>query len=277
LKLYYDKQLRRKYTMEILDEMCFRVIDLARETGEFILAEKDKVSSKDVELKGVHNYVTYVDKTAEKMLVDGLSSIFPPAGFIAEEGTSDKKGDSFNWIIDPLDGTTNFIHGLPPFCISIALQRDDEIVLGVIYEPNLDEVFYAWEDSPAFMNYQPIEVSTKNKLDNALIATGFPYYDYSKLQNYMKIFEYCMINTRGVRRLGSAAIDLAYVACGRMDGFYEYGLSPWDVAAGSFIVERAGGKISDFSGGNNYIDGKEIIAFNSNLHPDFLKVFMDNF
>ena len=277
MKLYYDKQLRRKYTMEILDEMCFRVIDLARETGEFILAEKDKVSSKDVELKGVHNYVTYVDKTAEKMLVDGLSSIFPPAGFIAEEGTSDKKGDSFNWIIDPLDGTTNFIHGLPPFCISIALQRDDEIVLGVIYEPNLDEVFYAWEDSPAFMNYQPIEVSTKNKLDNALIATGFPYYDYSKLQNYMKIFEYCMINTRGVRRLGSAAIDLAYVACGRMDGFYEYGLSPWDVAAGSFIVERAGGKISDFSGGNNYIDGKEIIAFNSNLHPDFLKVFMDNF
>jgi len=259
--------------MEILDEMCFRVIDLAREAGEFIMAEKDKITSQDIQLKGVHDYVTYVDKTAEKMLVDGLAKIFPPAGFITEEGTSNKKGDSFNWIIDPLDGTTNFIHGLPPFCISIALQRDDDIVLGVIYEPNLDEVFYAWEDSPAFLNYQPIEVSNKNKLDNALIATGFPYYDYSKLKNYMKVFEWCMINTRGVRRLGSAAIDLAYVACGRMDGFYEYGLSPWDVAAGAFIVERAGGKVSDFKGEKNYLFGKEIIAFNNHLHKDFCDAF----
>lgn len=263
--------------MEPLNKICSRVIDLTYEVGEFIMSEKDKISSKDIELKGVHNYVTYVDKTAEKMLVEGLSEILPQSGFIAEEGTSDKKGELFNWIIDPLDGTTNFIHGLPPFCISIALQQNDEIVMGIIYEPNLNEVFYAWQDSPAFLNQQPIKVSTKNNLDNALIATGFPYYDYSKLGSYMEIFEWCMINTRGVRRLGSAAIDLAYVACGRMDGFYEYGLSPWDVAAGAFIVERAGGKVSDFSGGDNFLFGKEIIAFNGHLHEDFLKVFGEKF
>jgi len=263
--------------MEISDEICFRVVDLVRYTGEFIMEEKDKISSRDVETKGVHNYVTYVDKTAEKMLVDGLSRILPPAGFIAEEGTSEKRGDMYNWIIDPLDGTTNFIHGLPPFSISIALQRDDETVLGVIYEPNLDEVFYAWEGSPAFLNYQPIDVSQKADLNNALLATGFPYYDYSKLDKYMEFFKWCMVNTRGVRRLGSAAVDLAYVACGRMDGFYEYGLSPWDVAAGAFIVERAGGKVSDFSGGDNYIFGKEIIAFNSKLHAGFLKAFNEIF
>ena len=259
--------------MEILDELTFRVIELAKQTGDFIMSEKGKIAAADVESKGVHNYVTYVDKTAEKMLVDGLSRILPPAGFIAEEGTSDKKGEVFNWIIDPLDGTTNFIHGLPPFCISIALQKEGKTVSGVIYEPNLEEVFYAWEDSPAFLNYQPVNVSAKSELDDALLATGFPYYDYSKLEKYMEVFKWCMLNTRGVRRLGSAAIDLAYVACGRMDGFFEYGLSPWDVAAGAFIVERAGGAVSDFSGGDNYVFGKEILAFNKNLHPEFLKTF----
>ncbi len=254
------------------DDICLNVVELSRQVGEFLMEESGKVTSKDIETKGTHDYVTYVDKTAEKYIVEGLSKIFPPAGFITEEGTIDKKSDTFNWIVDPLDGTTNFIHGLAPFCISIALKRDDEIVVGVIYEPNLDEVFYAYEHSPAFLNDQPIDVSQTRDLDNSLLATGFPYYDYSKLDNYMKVFTYCLKNTRGVRRLGSAAIDLAYVACGRMDGFFEYGLRPWDVAAGSFIVERAGGKVSDFSGGNNHIFGKEILAFNGKLHGEFLEV-----
>ncbi len=254
-----------------LDEICLRVVELSRQIGEFLMEEKHKVSEKNVQTKGKHDYVTYVDKTAEKYIVESLSKIFPPAGFIAEEGTSNKVGDTYNWIVDPLDGTTNFIHGLAPFCVSIALKRDDDIVLGVIYEPNLDEVFYAWEDSPAFLNDQPIDVSQTYSLDNALIATGFPFYDYSKLDAYMELFTYCLKNTRGLRRLGSAAIDLAYVACGRVDGFYEYGLKSWDVAAGSFIVKRAGGVISDFSGGDNYLFGKEIVAFNSKLHNIFMK------
>jgi myo-inositol-1(or 4)-monophosphatase len=171
-----------------------------------------------------------------------------------------------------LDGTTNFIHGLAPFCTSIALKRNDEIILGVISEPNLKETFYAWVGSQAFLNGKPITVSDTDKLDNALLATGFPYYDYSRLENYMQVFEWCMRNSRGVRRLGSAAMDLAYVACGRMDGFYEYGLKPWDVAAGSFIVQQAGGKISDFSGDNNFLFGQEIIAFNGKLHDEFVEV-----
>jgi len=259
------------------DEICLNVVELTRQVGEFLLEEKDKISAKDIEVKGEHDYVTYVDKTAEKYLVEGLSKIFPPAGFITEEGTIDKKSDTFNWIVDPLDGTTNFIHGLAPFCISIALKRDDEIIVGVIYEPNLDEVFYAYEDSPAFLNFQPIDVSNTKNLNDSLLATGFPYYDYSRLDDYMNVFTYCLKNTRGLRRLGSAAIDLAYVACGRMDGFFEYGLRPWDVAAGSFIVERAGGTVTDFSGGDNHIFGKEILAFNKKLHPDFLKVMKENF
>lgn len=255
-----------------LDEICMSVVDLSRQIGEFLMEEKHKITEKDVQSKGKHDYVTYVDKTAEKKIVEGLSKILPSAGFIAEEGTSSKIGETYNWIVDPLDGTTNFIHGLAPFCVSIALKRDDEIILGVIYEPNLDEAFYAWENSPAFLNKKPIKVSKTASLDNALIATGFPYYDYSKLDAYMELFKYCMRNTRGVRRLGSAAIDLAYVACGRMDGFYEYGLQAWDVAAGSFIVGRAGGVISDFSNAENFVFGKEIVAFNSKLHDDFIHV-----
>lgn len=253
-----------------LEEICLRVVGLSRQIGAFLMEEKYKISEKDIQSKGRHDYVTYVDKTAEELIVKALAEIIPTAGFIAEEGTSSKVGDTYNWIVDPLDGTTNFIHGLAPFSVSIALKRHDEIVLGVIYEPNLDEVFYAWEGSPAFLNDQPIYVSKTVTLDNALIATGFPYYDYSKLDSYMELFTYCLRNTRGLRRLGSAAVDLAYVACGRMDGFYEYGLKPWDVAAGSFIVKRAGGIISDFSDGDNFIFGKEIVAFNPNLHKAFI-------
>ena len=257
--------------MRKLEDICMQVVEMSQQVGEYLMEEKDKLSSGDVESKGRHNYVTYVDKTAEKYIVEGLSKIFPPAGFITEEGTESRLGDTYNWIVDPLDGTTNFIHGLAPFCISIALKKDDAIVLGVIYDPNAEEVFYAWEESPAFLNYQPISVSTTPDLDNALLATGFPYTDYDHLDEYMEVFKWCMQNTRGVRRLGSAAMDLAYVACGRMDGFFEYGLSPWDVAAGSFIVKQAGGTISDFNGGDNYIFGKQILAFNGKLHDGFQK------
>ena len=255
-----------------LEGICMQVVEMSQQVGEYLMEEKGKLSSGDIESKGKHNYVTYVDETAEKYIVEGLSGIFPPAGFIAEEGTSSKQGDQFNWIVDPLDGTTNFIHGLAPFCISIALKKEDEIVLGVIYDPNAEEVFYAWDESPAFLNFQPITVSNTLDLDNALLATGFPYTDYKQLDEYMETFKWCMQNTRGVRRLGSAAMDLAYVACGRMDGFFEYGLSPWDVAAGSFIVKQAGGKVSDFNGGDDFIFGKQILAFNGVLHADFQKI-----
>lgn len=260
-----------------LKNLCNEVENLAVVTGEYIINQRLVFDQNMVESKGMHDYVSYVDKESEKRIVNGLMNLLPEAGFIAEEGTSDKVGERFNWIIDPLDGSTNFIHGLPPYCISIGLQDKNEIILGVIYEPNLKETFYAIKDGGAFLNGKKIKVSAVKNLDNSLLATGFPYYDYSKLSNYMQLFEWCMINTRGVRRLGSAAIDLAYVACGRMDGFFEYGLHPWDVAAGSLIVKEAGGIVTDFQNNNNFIFGKEILAFSSSIHNDFAQILSNIF
>ena len=243
------------------------VITLTKKTGAFI---KDQTINEDVvETKSKNSLVTYVDKTAEKMLVDGLSKLLPEAGFIAEEGTSTKIGEIYNWIIDPLDGTTNFIHGLPCFSISIALQRNDETILGIVYEINHDELFYATENGPAYLNDKIISVSETNHLEDSLIATGFPYYDYEFLDAYMKLLAEFMKDTRGIRRMGSAAVDLAYVACGRFDAYFEYSLNAWDVAAGAFIVQQAGGKVSDFKKQNNYLFGRQIIASNSNIYNEF--------
>ena len=216
--------------------------------------------------------MSFVDKTAEKQLVDGFRIILPEAGYIAEEQTETIRGEKYNWVIDPLDGTTNFIHGLNPYAISVALMEDDEVVLGIVHEITRNETFYAREGSKAYLNNTEIKVSKANKVADSLIATGFPYYDYNRLPQFMNSLDYFMRNSHGLRRLGSAATDLAYVACGRFDAFYEYSLSPWDVAAGAFIVQQAGGKLADFSGKNNYIFGKEIIATNSNTFDEFLGV-----
>lgn len=260
-----------------LQTLCQNVCDLTKEVGQFIREERLKFSTEKVEIKGKNDFVSYVDKTSEQKLVTRLSQLLPESGFIAEEGTSTKKGDVYNWIIDPLDGTTNFIHGIPCFAISIALMRENELVMGVIYEINFDECFYAWENSPAYLNNKEISVSKGGKLADSLIATGFPYYDYNRLKEYMELFQYFMKHTHGLRRLGSAATDLAYVACGRFEGFYEYSLQPWDVAAGAFIVKQAGGKVTDFNGGNNFIFGKEIVAGNNLCFEEFLAAVKQHF
>ncbi len=252
-----------------LEIITKQVVNLSKAVGRFIKQEVAQLKNSDVEEKGMHNFVTYVDKQAEKTIVTELSKILPKAGFIAEEDGSLQRSDRLNWIIDPLDGTTNYIHELPPFSISIALLDGNEIIVGVIYEINLKECFYAWKNSPAFLNGNVINVSSTHNLNSALLATGFPYYDYSLLPQYMELLSDLMQSTRGIRRLGSAAVDLAYLACGRFDLFYEYGLQSWDVAAGILIVRQAGGLVSDFSGNNNYIFGKEIIASNSLIHNEF--------
>jgi myo-inositol-1(or 4)-monophosphatase len=260
-----------------LQTLCHDVRILVQKVGGFIRNERAKFSTDSVEVKGKNDFVSYVDKTSEKKLIEGLSILLPEAGFIAEEGTSTKKGNVYNWIIDPLDGTTNFIHGIPCFAISIALMRKDQIILGVVYEINFDECFYAWEESKAYLNEKVINVSTAPTLAGSVIATGFPYYDYARLDEYMKLFNYFMKHTHGLRRLGSAATDLAYVACGRFEGFYEYSLQSWDVAAGAFIVQQAGGKVTDFKGNDNYIFGKEIVAGNSTFFPEFLEAVKTHF
>ena len=252
-----------------LEKLTLEVCGLARTVGEYLKSEVNNLSSAQIEKKGLHDFVSYVDKTSERQLMKALNQILPEAGFIAEESPGAKTAERYNWVIDPLDGTTNFVHKLPVFSISIALMENDEVVSGVVYEPNMDECFYAWRGSSAFLNEQKIQVSPAASINNGFFATGFPYYDYSKLDQYLKLFRHLIENSHGLRRMGSAAVDLAYVACGRFDGFYEYSLHPWDVAAGSFIVERAGGRVSDFSGDKDYIFGKEILATNAALFHEF--------
>lgn len=249
-------------------QICLQVCDVARDAGQFIREELPRLKASDIERKGLHSYVTHVDTTAEKRIVKALEQLLPDAGFIVEEESIHKEGYDYRWVVDPLDGTTNFIHGLPCFSVSIALMHKEEIVLGVVYEINLDECFYAWKDGGAYMNDHPVVVSKAGTLADSLLATGFPYYDYSRLDKYMDLFTTCLRKTQGVRRLGSAAADLAYVACGRFEGFFEYGLNAWDVAAGTLILKEAGGKITDFSGKNNFLFGKEIIATNTWIHDE---------
>jgi myo-inositol-1(or 4)-monophosphatase len=253
-----------------LKQICFDAIEIIKATGNYISDEMQSFDKKKVESKGVHDFVSFVDKTAEKTLVKGLSEVFPEAGYIAEEQTVAQTNAQFKWVIDPLDGTTNFIHGLMPFAISVALMDEQEVVLGIVYEISRDEVFYTWKGEKAYLNGNEIRVTDAPKVKDSLIATGFPYYDYDRLPQFMKTLDFFMQNSHGLRRLGSAATDLAYVACGRFDAFYEYSLSPWDVAAGAFLVQQAGGKVCDFSGGDNYIFGKEIIATNSKIFDEFL-------
>ncbi len=263
--------------MNDLYAICDKMEEIARSTGRFVLGEVHKLRHGDIETKGLHNFVTYVDKEAEKQIVDKLQALIPAAGFIAEENTASHKGEEYNWVIDPLDGTTNFIHGIPVYSVSIALMHHQRIVAGVVYEPNRDERFRAVRGGGAFLNGEPIRVSRETNLKESLIATGFPYYDYSRMPAFLELFRWCMENTHGLRRLGSAAVDLAYVACGRFEAFYEYGLNAWDVAAGSLIVQEAGGKVSDFSGGDDFLFGREIVAANNPLFKPFLEKVREAF
>lgn len=258
-------------------EICLKVCDIAKQAGAFIRAERNKITAHQVEVKSLNSLVTYVDKTSEKMLVEALQQLLPEAGFITEEETIDKKSENLSWIIDPLDGTTNFIHGVPCFSVSIALMEKGKVVIGVIYEVNLNECFYAWKNGGAFLNGIKINVTTTTNISDTLLATGFPYYDYEHIQSYLNLLAELMEKTRGIRRLGSAATDLAYVACGRFDAFYEYSLHAWDVAAGALIVQEAGGKVTDFEGGNNYIFGKEINASNGYIHQELSAIISKNF
>lgn len=262
-----------------LKEICAEIEKAAREASDFIVRESKGFDIKRTEKKGLNDFVSYVDKGSEIILVEKLSILLPEAGFITEEGTSKKVGLKYSWVIDPLDGTTNFLHGFHPYAISIALMEYDEVIAGVVYEVGGNESFTAWKDGGAWLNGSRIHVSKAEKLADSLVATGFPYNDFEKLDSYMKCLTHLCKHTHGIRRIGSAAIDLAYVACGRFEVFYEYGLHHWDIAAGMLIVREAGGRASDFSGNEKNLTGEEFIAANSNVYSEFLKIvsnFMKN-
>ncbi len=253
------------------EKLIQAAMPLVKEVGAFIRGELAQFDQKHTDIKSQNQLVSYVDLTAEKRLVQGLQDLTPEAGFVTEEKTVERnRHTELVWIVDPLDGTTNFIHALPVFSISVGLMLNGKLAGGIVYEINRDELFYAWEGGPAYMNGKEIHVTPTDKLENSLLATGFPYYDFEQMNEYLELLKTFMKGSRGLRRLGSAAVDLAYVACGRFDAFFEYSLAAWDVAAGAFIVQQAGGKVCDFSGGDDFLFGKEIVASNSALHASFL-------
>lgn len=256
-----------------LAELCARVAEIAIEAGAFLRNEQRHFSRERVELKSLNALVSDVDKNTEKLLVERLSAAFPVAGFLTEEATTTQNTQSeYYWVIDPLDGTTNFVHGLPIYSVSIALMHHDDPVIGVVYEVGMDECFTAYKDGGAKLNGKKIAVTGESDLACTLLATGFPYYDFEKLEGFQKTLEYFYPRTRGLRRIGTAAVDLAYTACGRFDGYFEYGLSPWDVAAGILLVREAGGVVVDFEGGNAPIASKSLIATNKNVHASVFNV-----
>ncbi|HEX8549291.1 MAG TPA: inositol monophosphatase family protein, partial [Cytophagaceae bacterium] len=241
-----------------LKEVCNQVIELATETAVFLRTECENFDLSKIEHKGARDLVSYVDKEAEKKIVKRLSEILPEAGFVTEEGTVEQATNGLRWVIDPLDGTTNFLHKLPPFSISIALLDDEEILVGVVYEVNLKECFHAYKGGGAFMNGKVINVSPIPTLEESLIVAGFPYNVEDKVDAYFEILKEMVKTTHGIRRLGSAAVDLAYVACGRFNAYFEFNLKIWDIAAGILIVREAGGTVTDFTGGNGFLYGKEL-------------------
>ena len=256
-----------------LQEICFAAKLVVEETGAFIMGELGKVQEKEIEDKDRNSFVSYVDKEAEKQLVKGLNNILPAATFLTEEGTVEQKEGNQRWIIDPLDGTTNFLHQIPVFSTSVGLEYQGEIVVGIVFDMNRSECFYAWRGGGAYLNGKLIKVNQNNLLSNALLASAFPA-RFPKLKlPYFEVMDELMSRSRGIRRLGSAAIDLAYVACGRFDGYFEFGLSPWDVAAGILLIKEAGGKTSAFRAENNELFDGEILATNGFVHDELIQLF----
>lgn len=251
-------------------------IALSRKVGKFLVETQAGLSKEDIEFKGAaHNLVSRADREAEQQFVHGLQRLLPEAGFIAEEGTSTRRGERYNWIIDPLDGTTNYLYNIPCFCTSLALQDGEDLILGVIYDPVHEECFYASAETTSMCNDTAISVSRCSNPAEALVATGFPYDRDQHSSHYLQILHRVNSQTRGIRRLGSAALDLAYVACGRFDAFYEYGLQPWDCAAGALIITQAGGKVNDFGGGTDFLRKRSLMSSNGHLQAGLLQLVKD--
>jgi myo-inositol-1(or 4)-monophosphatase len=252
-------------------------VDCVHEGGSVLLEYYNKLQTLQVQSKGRFDYVTEADLAAQEAIVQLIRQRYPEHNILAEEDKRVPGQQASRWLVDPLDGTTNFIHGFPVFAVSVALEHEDSIVLGAVYDPCRGELFLAQKGHGATLNGRPIQVSARRNLNEALVATAFPWREKSILARYLKGFTQVFARVADIRRGGSAALDLAYVACGRCEGFWELGLSPWDIAAGHLLVKEAGGYISDFSGGNNHIWVGDVIAGNSHTHGFLLGVIQDVF
>jgi myo-inositol-1(or 4)-monophosphatase len=243
--------------------------ELAREAGAMLLSYFGKV---EIEYKGDVDLVTEADRSSEKLIVSRIRKLWPNHDLVGEEGSSTETGSDFRWYIDPLDGTTNFAHGYPVFCVSIALEYKGERIAGVIYDPSRDEMFAAEKGGGARLNDSAIRVSKTKRLAESLLSTGFPSHKRHKNPN-IHFYHQITLRCHGVRRAGSAALDLCCVACGRYDAFWEFNLNSWDTAAGVLLLQEAGGKVTDFTNGPFQLDSREVLATNSILHEELLAEF----
>ncbi len=246
-------------------------IRAARRAGNVMLRAMDRIDTLRVEEKGRHDYVSEVDRQAEREIVHTIRRAYPQHAILGEEGGGQGKGD-IRWIIDPLDGTTNFLHGIPHFAVSIAVEIKGRLAHGVIYDPVKNELFTASAGSGAQLNERRIRVSARPTLDGALLGTGIPFREDQSIDTYLATLRALIPNTAGIRRPGSAALDLAYVACGRFDAFWEFGLHDWDLAAGVLLVQEAGGIVSDFGGGDGYRKRGNVLCANPRLHERMLRI-----
>jgi myo-inositol-1(or 4)-monophosphatase len=246
-------------------------IEAAKLAGRIILDNLGRISKEDISIKQTSDFVTTADKESETAIISTIKKNFPHHHFLAEESVKEIATDGYRWIIDPLDGTTNFIHRYPVFSVSIALQYKREIILGIIYEPLKDDLFAAQKGRGAFLNGDVIRVSQTTTLKDSLITTGFPFRRKEFIDSYLGLFRNIFLRVSDLRRAGSAALDLAYLACGRCEGFFEIGLSPWDMAAGDLLIREAGGVVTDFGGGHDYLSTGNIVAGVPGVHSELLE------
>jgi len=246
--------------------MLNTAVRAARSAGDLIVRSQERQDEIPVDTKGRHDFVTSVDRVAEETIVNQLHKAYPDHAIVAEEGGTHQEGSRYRWIVDPLDGTTNFIQGLPHVGVSIALEVDGKLDQAVIYDPFKNDLFTASRGSGAQLNERRIRVSERKGLDGSVLATGFPFKYPELMEPYLDTFRGFIRHTSGIRRWGSAALDLAYVACGRYDGYWEFKLSPWDVAAGILLVREAGGIVTDFNGGDDIYATGHVLAANPRVH-----------
>jgi myo-inositol-1(or 4)-monophosphatase len=244
----------------------------ARNAGDIIVRHLNRIDQLTISSTERNDFVSEADRHAEAEIIAVIRKAYPGHGVLAEEsGTDPGDSDEFQWIIDPLDGTTNFLHGFPQFAVSIGLKHKGRLEQAVVYDPLRQELFTASRGSGAFLDNRRIRVSRQTTLDGALLGTGFPYKNQRHLDAYLSMFRALIVDTAGIRRPGSAALDLAYVAAGRLDGFWEIGLNPWDMAAGVLLIHEAGGLVGDLAGGHSYLENGNIVAATPKLFPAMLR------
>lgn len=258
--------------MENLKDLAASVCRIARETGQFLKAERKNFRQEAVQTKHAHDYVSYVDRESERRIVAALRTLLPEAGFITEEGSADYRDEPYCWVVDPLDGTTNYIHDNAPYCVSIALRDRDSLLLGVVYDPCRDECFYAWQGGGAYLDGVPLHVSAVQRLEDAFVVVELPYNAEQYAPTGEHLIHRLYGRVAGIRMNGSAALAICYVAAGRFDAWLEAFIGKWDFSAAALMVQEAGGCVTDFYGNGRFLEGHHIVATNGKLHPPMLEL-----